>query len=414
VGAGAAGLHAAHLLESRGHRTTLFEAKPSIGGRLQTVHVDGHPFEMGGEWIDADHERCIALARDLGVRLDPTSNGPRRYHFRTQTCTDETLWAEALQAELSLEAGARELCRNLRYPVWLSEDAANLDRRSLAEFVEMHSPTEVGRWFLTSRLLSDEGTDPIRIGLLGWLGGYLNYLDRQGDEMSALRITGGSEVLIAAMANRIAGEIKTKSILRRLTLDPLTLHFDDYSESFDAVVLTLPPRPLERILFDPPLPPEKRCAIEACQMSPITKIALRFDTDWWTQIGWGGEMQTDQVIQQTWPGVGATLMCYICGDASIELAREERPIERVLESLEALYTESRGHFVSAVEHNWTDDEFAGGGFSNTAPGYATAHMPHISTPLPPIYFAGEHTSRWLGFIEGALESAERVVEELDK
>ena len=38
-------------------------------------------------------------------------------------------------------------------------------------------------------------------------------------------------------------------------------------------------------------------------------------------------------------------------------------------------------------------------------------MEHIAPPEGRIHFAGEHTALWSGFIEGALESAERVISE---
>jgi monoamine oxidase len=40
-------------------------------------------------------------------------------------------------------------------------------------------------------------------------------------------------------------------------------------------------------------------------------------------------------------------------------------------------------------------------------------MEHIATPSSQIHFAGEHTADWIGFVEGALESAERVVAEVE-
>jgi monoamine oxidase len=39
-------------------------------------------------------------------------------------------------------------------------------------------------------------------------------------------------------------------------------------------------------------------------------------------------------------------------------------------------------------------------------------MAHIAPAEQRIFFAGEHTSSWVGFLEGALESAERVVREV--
>jgi monoamine oxidase len=42
----------------------------------------------------------------------------------------------------------------------------------------------------------------------------------------------------------------------------------------------------------------------------------------------------------------------------------------------------------------------------------TAMMPAIARPEDGIHFAGEHTSAWTGWMEGALESGERAAREV--
>jgi monoamine oxidase len=41
----------------------------------------------------------------------------------------------------------------------------------------------------------------------------------------------------------------------------------------------------------------------------------------------------------------------------------------------------------------------------------TSLMPEISRPEDTVHFAGEHTSSWMGWMEGALESGERAAHE---
>jgi uncharacterized protein with NAD-binding domain and iron-sulfur cluster len=42
----------------------------------------------------------------------------------------------------------------------------------------------------------------------------------------------------------------------------------------------------------------------------------------------------------------------------------------------------------------------------------TAMMPEIARPEGRIHFAGEHTSSWMGWMEGALLSGERAAQEV--
>ena len=65
-----------------------------------------------------------------------------------------------------------------------------------------------------------------------------------------------------------------------------------------------------------------------------------------------------------------------------------------------------------VVYRWASDRWAGGAFATFNPGQMLRIMPAVSLPVGRVHFAGEHTGSWMGWVEGALQSAERVVEEL--
>ncbi|RYG33968.1 FAD-dependent oxidoreductase, partial [bacterium] len=275
-------------------------------------------------------------------------------------------------------------------------------------------------WWVNSKYRSDEGDDLERIGLLGWLGGFMHYLDREGDELSSHRFPGGTSALCSLMAGSLRQEVRFGQVVRRVTQDAsgVTLQFESEStERFDRVVLTLPPRCLEDVVFEPPLGASKRCAVEACGMSRAIKIALRYERAWWTEAGWGGSLQTDQSIQQTWDGTlgeGAVLNLYICGDEALNWLRNPDPVGSAGAELAATYPESGGLLLGGGIHDWINDPYARGAFSHLPPRYVLDHMPDIVPPEGRVHFAGEHTANWVGFIEGALESAERVVPEVTR
>lgn len=74
VGAGIAGLGAAHELITRGHEVTVFEASARAGGHVHTVVAEGHAIDMG--FIVCNRERYpnfFALLAELGVATRPTT-----------------------------------------------------------------------------------------------------------------------------------------------------------------------------------------------------------------------------------------------------------------------------------------------------------------------------------------------------
>ncbi|RYG43173.1 FAD-dependent oxidoreductase [bacterium] len=419
IGAGFSGLRAAMLLEQAGAEVVVFEARNRLGGRCETVvDDDGSVYEAGGEWIDADHARVLSLLREFSQEPISRPEWPRRLRFKGREANEATIWQDALEDDLRVESAAKEMCRDLRAPVWANGNAYDLDARNLGDFLREHTESDRGLWWVNSKYRSDEGDDLDRIGLLGWLGGFMHYLDREGDELSSHRFPGGASALCDRMAASLRQEVRFASVVRRVTQDTLgvTLQFEDGpTERFERVILTLPPRCLEDVVFEPPLGAAKRCAVEACGMSRAIKIALRYERAWWTESGWGGSLQTDEAIQQTWDGTlgeRPVLNLYICGDEALQWLRQADPVQTAADQLAAIYPESAGQLLGGGLHDWINDPYARGAFSHLPPRYVLEHMPDIVPPEGRVHFAGEHTANWVGFIEGALESAERVVPEV--
>jgi monoamine oxidase len=417
VGLGAAGLRTAMLLEKAGVTVSLFEARKRIGGRVHTVRHENALYDAGGEWLDGDHFRALSLLQELGIEPDRTSGWPGKVFYDGQECWDDTLWSDALEDDLRVEAAAREMCRDLDMVPWKNTHHRELEGRTLADFLRENTSSKRGLWWVWAKYRSDEGDDPDQISLLGWLCGYLHYLDRDSHAMSAYRVPSGMGALMDSMASTIKAKPHLGAELRRIHQDSenICLQFNTHEVEVDRAVLTLPPPSLEQVVFEPALTGQKRCAIEACGMSKVIKICWEFDTFWWRDEGWNGSLLSNGPLQQVWDASRdeAPILCgYICGEDTAHWMAHSDPVKAALKELEHLVPSAKGHFLRGWVHDWISDPYAHGAFSHLAPGYVLKFMQHIRTPEKRIHFAGEHTALWTGFIEGALESAERVVEEV--
>ena len=67
IGGGITGLAAAHELGQLGHKATIFEASPRIGGVIETIRQDGFLAECGPNTLMETSPRIGKLIRDLGL-----------------------------------------------------------------------------------------------------------------------------------------------------------------------------------------------------------------------------------------------------------------------------------------------------------------------------------------------------------
>jgi monoamine oxidase len=373
VGAGIAGLRAAQLLERAGVEVTVFEARNRIGGRMWTTRVGGQEFEAGAEWFDAEHSRVYALLSEFGLAPVGSDPRPRKFFFGGRFIDEP------------------EVC------------ITSIDGRSLADALDASAKTPVERAFLEAVALSDEGTDSDQVDLSEWKRFNANYVGREGSEMSAYRLPVSASELCERMAKTISGDIHLgMELTNARDYFGAQLRFvGGTRETFDNAVLAMPPSCLARIGYDG----EKWW--DGVDMTPTCKVALLFDEPFWEHEGWSGQFMSDLAVQQAWPS-GNAIVCYVNGRGVEALTSSGDPVRAALDELCTVMPRARMHFVEGKIVDWRREFFSGGGFPFVPPGEK-----RLKTPTDgPVRFIGDWTANWMGFVEGALESAERVVEEM--
>ncbi|MEZ5163549.1 MAG: NAD(P)/FAD-dependent oxidoreductase [Fimbriimonadaceae bacterium] len=250
-----------------------------------------------------------------------------------------------------------------------------------------------------------------------WLHFYRNYLAREGGEMSAARIPGGSQALCQRIADNLQAEIHFNKSLKSFDTkeDHVELWFEDEMVFSDRAVITVPPPILAQIEW--PVDQEfRRNQIAQISMARIIKVALEYKIAWWEQSDWSGRLLTDLPCQQVWIGgrEGANILCaYICGEEAQMIAKSPDPAQRVQNAFAEIFPESSEHFLGGKVHAWLDDPYANGAFPFIKPSKFVTAWPGRAEPVGNVHFAGDWTAEWFGFMEGALESAERVNQEIN-
>lgn len=421
VGAGISGLATAMHLERAGVSVTMYEARDRVGGNLHTVALEDDCYEAGGEWIDAEHHRCLALLDSFGTPATPADERPSRLLSGGEFRDDDDIWEDAMADLNHVHEEAKRIAGQLPERVWDSTEWRSWDERTVADFVADFAISPHGKWLARAMLRSDEGQDIEAVGLLGWLDAYRNYMQRGAnqDGMSSYRFPEGAQRLCERMRGTLQGDVHMLTPVRKISHDErgATVHTGSGEERYDHVVMTLPPQLLKDFVFDPAPGGTLPNAWRAAPRAPTNKVALEFDEPFWETEDWGGALLCDLPIQQVWSGARgprSVLLCYICGAEAefISGLAPDQVVARTLRALDETHPGAKQHFVRGQFHNWVSDPWSQGGFTYSAPGFATRALPYLSRSMGRIHFAGEATAAWFGFIEGALESAERAAKEL--
>ena len=116
------------------------------------------------------------------------------------------------------------------------------------------------------------------------------------------------------------------------------------------------------------------------------------------------------------PGPRGVLQCYAGSPQAGQIAamEESERVSFVLEQMEQLHPGMRANFEGGVAKCWDEDEWARGASSWYKPRGMTELWPHVGQREGRVHFAGDHTSPWIRWMQGALYSGNRVAREVNE
>ena len=421
IGAGFSGLAAAHELSKAGYDVTVAEARNRVGGRVISFSdlVPGKNVEGGGELIGSNHPAWLAYAKQFGLEfLDVSEEEDSEFPIvldgkRLTSDQSEALWEEMEQAFNTIVADAAKVDADRP---WTATNAAELDRRTLAAWIDALAVSPLCKSGLRTMMTADNGV------VTEWQSYLANLamvkgggLEQYWTESEVYRCRGGNQQLAAKLVAAIgSARVLTRTPVRSVTLadrGAQVVLANGKTLEADHVVLTAPPPVWNKIAITPALPPALMP-----QMGTNVKCLIGVRTPFWRRPEIAPDLLSDGPINMTWhatdgqKGAGDALVAF-SGGPSADVCREwgAQRIPTYLRELAKVYPGIGSQYTRARFMDWPGDTWAKASYSFPAPGQVTAQGPTLHDGIGRLHFAGEYAAyAFMGYMEGALHSGAAV------
>ncbi len=425
IGAGLAGLVCAHKLTEAGVAgVTVYEANRRIGGRVITGRGsvgDGTMVELGGSFINTEHEDMLALAREFELELEDGTEPP---DGELQT----TYFIGGQKRSLAeIAEAARELVARLA-PLKAADDEAKAreDRVSAAALMDRLGVSGWLRTLLDVGLTQEMGSEPGQMSSLYLIEAFApNPAEAKDGLFSSdqrFQVTGGNDRLPRAIAEKLGARIRTGQRLEAVRQDGrrhrLTLNGRDVVA--DVVVIAIPATTLRAVELGVPLPGLTRRAIRELGYGTNAKLFAAVSARPWRGQGASGECLNDLGFQTCWedhpaPGTGGggALTIFAGGEVGRGFGRgvPEARARDVTQRLERAFPGAAAAYAGRGERmHWPSNPYVGGSYSCFRPGQWYGFSEAFA-PAGGVFFAGEHTSeKYSGYMNGGAESGRLAAE----
>jgi monoamine oxidase len=291
-----------------------------------------------------------------------------------------------------------------------------------------------------AQFLQKQGASPGAISILRL--GLADQLGEGADAVSALDllreaapralekqlyvIRGGSDTLPRALAAKLADKIRYGRAVVRIEQDQTGVRVfcrrngEREDISGDYVICAIPFSVLRNVEIAPALSSEKRQAIDQLGNTSVVRVFLQTRRRFWLDEGLTGAATTDLPLMTAYdknfyqPGTRGMLEAYVAGERARRLAAmsaDER-FNFTVNQVQLVHPAIREHLEGGSSICWDDEQWSRGAYAWFRAGEMRRMLPHLGTPEGRIHFAGDHTSPTPGWMNGALQSGNRVAREV--
>jgi monoamine oxidase len=428
IGAGAAGLAAAHDLSLAGLQTTVIEARNRIGGRIFTVHDTNSalPIELGAEFVHGEPEPLLKVIQTAKLVLNLL---PDNHHLLNKGMFSPVprFWKTLGELSQGIGRSIRRKKNDTSFLEYLEQNhLPKKQRELLLNFVEGYQAADTAK--ISSRSLA-EGAEEL-------LSGYKQFHVASGyDGVANWLRTNTNPDLVDFRLNTIVTNLAWKRgdvNAQCVTASGTSL------EVFHArvAIITIPNALLKSkfVRITPELT-EKQSAAKKLGSGQIFKMVLQFQNSFWeedklisTRLKKNSPTEDLNFIHAqgedvpVWwtpsPSRAPTLTAWAGGPKAEKLLAEkdQTRVDRTLSSLSRTFGLPRKAvdelLIGSASHDWRADPFSRSAYSYVSVGGMSAAKELAKPVQNTLFFAGEATDLdEMGTVAGAVASGQRAARE---
>ncbi len=437
IGAGVAGLEAAHELDSEGKKVVVLEARDRVGGRLWTDHYSDYALDMGGSWIHG---------------LNANSDGLENPIYKIAT-TNNIIVKKTNATEINYDSSGKLVDDDSfneyhnKYEQFVSEE----EERTIPHTWKTTTVEDVMNKFGTFKNLNETELAKLRHVIEGNIDMELGTSSNETSLENILWASGTfredteTEVIFPEGYNQIVNclagglDIRHANVTKvNYAKHPIVVSTDkegDFKAKY--VVSTLPVEVLKNnaVDFSPPFLENKTNAINNLRMGTMDKVYLIFnktkDPFWNTDKTWINRISYDKREDGTYDTSWKyffnmhkytgqpILLAFNTADSAVKLENEDDDsIKRqVTEVLRKMYpNKTIPEPEKIVRTKWAEDPLSRGSYSFIGVGGSLSDIDELAKPIDnKLFFAGEATSPYYyGSVHAAYITGYRAAQEILK
>ncbi|MFZ4451646.1 flavin monoamine oxidase family protein [Salibacterium aidingense] len=455
LGAGLAGMSAAYELTKSGYECTILEARERSGGRNWSIRGgtqsseidkdgqtsnfdDGLYLNAGPARIPQHHTTTMGYCRELGVKLEPFSNiNEAAYMYNEGVGRMSGSRIRRREVRTDIRGYTSELLAKALDQDALDQPLTNEDQERLLSYLQQNGGLDDN---LTYKGTSSRGystlpgvgsgshNDPFDFSALLESQYAMNFSGEYSINQQPMMFqpVGGMDQIPKAFEEKVGYMITFQAEVQeiRQTEDRCRVVYKKASGKTtevegDFCICTIPLPVLKDIPAD--FSKEMTEAVGAINYASTGKIGLQFKRRFWEEDDhiYGGITDTNQDITQIWypssdylSQKGILVGYYNFGGSAEKFGNYsfKNREKYALEQGSKIHPQYFEDFENSFSVAWHKVKYNLGGWASYSQSDRDTSYQVLKKPDGRIYLAGEHISYYTGWMAGAFESMETVVE----